>query len=1455
VPLQRIPILARILLALALAAPAAAQVKFHPHEPDRADLRAAATLEWFGGTATPEYLDYKAAVAEQELRKWGNLIPGTRAYREDLPQSAIPASSWVNIGPWRGKGQLYVTDPNIADTGRPTVILPHPSNPSLIYVGYAGGGLWRCSNADVTAAGDWTWTPLTDSLPSGSPAGNLSVGGAAFKPEDPNTLYMALGDMEPGSADSTAEGRGFFISADGGSNWTRGGSLGATTRVKTVLALPGNILLVSGNAGLFRSSDAGLSFSAITAAPLSGAQCWEIRKLGNGDLLLSYQASSGGGVLWSADNGLTWTASSFDASLTSFGLRRIGLATVGSTGYGLFADKNNAFQKGVMKSIDNGRSWTWVASGSLFNLSGDGAQAGYNHLIAVDPANPAKVFVGTNLSLYRSLDGGLSWERMTQWMGGDRHYVHADFHVHAWMAAAGGPRTLFLGTDGGLAVVRNPDLSPIPTGSGGMLSDLTYIDNRRNRNVATQLVYHVGSTTAPTPAGAAQRVIIGLQDQGTRVRSETGVAAQAYDVAVGGDGFGCLIHPYDGDRMLGSLYYTRIMRSTNAFASYVQGTGITGAGSSSVAPFFTRLGPDPSDPTGNRVYSYTSYIPYVSQDFGATWTAMPVTGLPSGRAIRNISASPSQPNLVAVALSSGFAITRDGLTWTPILATAFPGNAGASSCAAFDPVDPQILYAASVAFSSGANHIWKSGNGGSTWTALDAGNGFPFGVPVHMVKVDPLDHNTVYAGTDLGIYRSSDAGLSWSRFGAGLPLVSVRDIYLAPDGTFIRIGTHGRGVWEMPGVTTPYPPVISAQPLSQTVYISQAATLGVVAAGLPAPTFQWQTSGDGTTWTNIASNGTSRLYAIAASSLADGRRYRVIVSNSAGSMTSSTATLTVLPAVLPSFTTHPASLTQVTGLRATFSAAVTAAPAASYQWQTCQNGSAWTNLTGATAALFDVYPTAADGGRQYRLAATNMAGTVLSNPATLTLAPSQAQALVNPDFELTPFGNGWTWFTTASTMQSSVTHEGASAAFLGSWGNVVTDWVYQAVAIPAAASSASLTFWLEIANIGSVPATAYNTLTVKLRTAGGADLTTLGSFSNLTTGYSGFAKAGPYDLRAYAGQTVQVYFTSVQSNATYDTAFYIDDVNLLVGAARTRTDFNGDGRSDLLWRNATTGAVFLMPMNGAATLPGAVVHTEPNPAWQIASVADFDGDGKADLLWWNSGTGQVYQMLMNGAAVKSQSLIFTEPNTAWKIVGTGDFSGDGKADILWRNSSTGQVYLMPVSGTSVMPGAVVYTEPRPEWQIVSLADFDGDGKADILWWNGATGQVFLLLMNGAAIKSQTLIYTEANTAWRPVGTGDFNGDGKTDLLWRNSTTGQVFQQPMNGAGVLPGTLIYTEPRKEWQIVAIADFDGDGKADILWWNSATGQVFQMLMNGAAIKSQAVVYSEPDTSWKPVTMVPN
>src|SRR5437667_7528401 len=176
-------------------------------------------------------------------------------------------------------------------------------------------------------------------------------------------------------------------------------------------------------------------------------------------------------------------------------------------------------------------------------------------------------------------------------------------------------------------------------------------------------------------------------------------------------------------------------------------------------------------------------------------------------------------------------------------------------------------------------------------------------------------------------------------------------------------------------------------------------------------------------------------------------------------------------------------------------------------------------------------------------------------------------------------------------------------------------------------------------------------------------------------------------------------------------------------------DLTGAGRSDVLWRNASTGENYLYPMNGTAILAGeGYLRTVADLNWTVAGIGDFDGDGKADILWRNTSTGQNYIYLMNGTAILTEGYLRTVADLNWTIAGVGDFDGDGKDDILWRNSATGENYIYLMNGIAILAEGYLRTVADLNWTIAGVGDFDGDGKDDILWRNSATGENYIYLM-------------------------------------------------------------------------------------------------------------------------------
>jgi hypothetical protein len=301
-------------------------------------------------------------------------------------------------------------------------------------------------------------------------------------------------------------------------------------------------------------------------------------------------------------------------------------------------------------------------------------------------------------------------------------------------------------------------------------------------------------------------------------------------------------------------------------------------------------------------------------------------------------------------------------------------------------------------------------------------------------------------------------------------------------------------------------------------------------------------------------------------------------------------------------------------------------------------------------------------------------------------------------------------------------------------------------------------------------------------------------------------------------------------------------------AARTAnlSDFTSDLKSDILWRHAARGDLWLWPMDGASRVSESYVRTVADTNWEIRGQGDQNGDGKADILWRNKVTGQVYYWAMNGATRQAETYVATV-DPAYDIVGTGDFDGDGKSDILWRNLTNGEVWIWLMDGAA--PKREVYVDRAdPGYVVKGVGDLDGDTNADIVWRHGTTGEVWVWLMNGTARLSQTRVGTVPDTAYQIAGVADFDGNGKADILWHHAARGDVWIWTMNGPVRVAETWVGTVPDTNYRIVGAGDYDGNTKADILWRNVSNGEVWIWLMDGTTKLSETRVATVPDIGYQ-------
>ena len=243
-----------------------------------------------------------------------------------------------------------------------------------------------------------------------------------------------------------------------------------------------------------------------------------------------------------------------------------------------------------------------------------------------------------------------------------------------------------------------------------------------------------------------------------------------------------------------------------------------------------------------------------------------------------------------------------------------------------------------------------------------------------------------------------------------------------------------------------------------------------------------------------------------------------------------------------------------------------------------------------------------------------------------------------------------------------------------------------------------------------------------------------------------------------------------------------------VGSAwqiRATGDFNGDGKSDFLFQNTNDGACYVWGVNGLKIDGGGsgLVGPAVGAGWQIKATGDFDGDGKSDFLFQNTSSGACYVWEMNGLTISNSAMVGPAVGAAWQIKTTGDFNGDGKSDFVFQNVNDGACFIWEMEGLKIAGGALVGPAVGAAWQIKATGDFNGDGKSDLLFQNANDGACYIWEMDGLNIVDGGLVGPAVGTDWRVKGATDANGDGKSDILFQNASSGACFVWEMDGLNI------------------------------------------------------------------------
>jgi photosystem II stability/assembly factor-like uncharacterized protein len=752
--------------------------------------------------------------------------------------SSKSAPRWQALGPG-----------NVA--GRTRTLVFDPRDPDRLLAGGVSGGVWESTDAGAS------WRSLSDA------AANVNIGALLIDPVEPDTIYAGTGELFRNSQRpySAMWGQGILRSTDNGANFRQ---LLATANddfryVSDLVVSPHDHrrLYAATNTGVWRSDDGGNRFVQVLAPTTSGGGllyegCTDLAMLPAADgadtLLVSCASRSeddrywlpgtvvppacGGpcpGTVFRSDDAAA-ASPAWQVVLSEPGMGRTSLAVAPSNPdivYALSAsivpgpdrngDGRGDYDNGLhalFRSTDAGRSWTArvrntspdVLSTYLLSYadgfeaprcgfgSFDAYSAGwYNQAIAVNPLDPDIVWVG-GMEVYRSDNGGSSFGKASYWWldGSSPFGVHADVHLIAFHPDyAEGTRLLYLTNDGGVARTEQdgartnsgPNAACGPT-QAGVVPWITLESGMTSTQFYTGTVNANGSL-----------LLGGAQDNGTLLqRASFGNAA--FQEIFGGDGASVAIDPRNDNVLYVSYQNVNIHRSQDGGRGFTRATDGIVDTPIFIMPFII------DTQTPNRLYAAGTRL-WRSNDQGRHWVAASAAlGASFGHRVSALAVSPADNSHLL--MGNQFGIHRSNAAassnGSSVFASSSPRSGWVSSLA-FDPVDPNVAYATYSTF--GGSHVWRSVDGGASWSAIDgSGDARLPDLPVHHLVVDPNHRDRLYVGTDLGVFVTLDGGQHWAQENAGFANVIVERLAIAPNAAGgvpkLYAFTYGRGVWSAP---------------------------------------------------------------------------------------------------------------------------------------------------------------------------------------------------------------------------------------------------------------------------------------------------------------------------------------------------------------------------------------------------------------------------------------------------------------------------------------------------------------------------------------------------------------------------------------------------------------------------------------------------------------------------------
>jgi hypothetical protein len=471
-------------------------------------------------------------------------------------------------------------------------------------------------------------------------------------------------------------------------------------------------------------------------------------------------AACSDGVYRSGDGGATWTAVAITGAPAGFDRLAVAVAASNpSVAYAWGAS-------GAIAYLFRRAANAWTAMPLPAGVST--GQAWYDWFLAAPPDRDNQVFVGAIDSYRADLSGATwTWSPLSN-KGSSGDSIHPDQHAIAF--EPGHPDTIYIGCDGGLYRSPNRGVNWAHCNNGLVISEMEYLAQ---------------------DFGSSRSVLGGTQDNGSEQWSGSATWTHVAD----GDGGDCGVNRTTPQTRFHTYYGMSPERSTTG-GGWGSWTGIappvpSGEGSAFYPPF-------ESSANGGDTIAIGGDAVYVSRNNGSNWTrlAFPSAARSSAMYIPDI-------DTVYVGTGDGriYRIRWTGGSWGAPTALTTPRAAATVSDIKVDANNAQRLWVTHTTV--GGGRVFRSDDGGSTWT--DRSAGLP-ALPMTTVEVDTANSNRVWVAADLGVYQSLDAGATWADFSASLPNCFIGDLIFHPHARVLRAGTRNRGVWEIPvdgWMTTP----------------------------------------------------------------------------------------------------------------------------------------------------------------------------------------------------------------------------------------------------------------------------------------------------------------------------------------------------------------------------------------------------------------------------------------------------------------------------------------------------------------------------------------------------------------------------------------------------------------------------------------------------------------------------